>query len=97
MRPSPALAGLTEGRRMGLFSPYGFVQNCRTLIGFNLSLLPDKTGELQGAAQKLFEAWKLGRIRPILGPRFDFERLPDAHRALAGRGTTGKVVITVGG
>ena len=82
---------------MGLFSPYAFVQTCRTLIGFNLSLLPDKTGELQGAAQKLFEAWKAGRIRPILGPRFPFERLPDAHRALAGRGTTGKVVITVAG
>jgi NADPH2:quinone reductase len=82
---------------MGLFSPYGFVQACRTLIGFNLSLLPDKTGELQGAAQELLEAWKAGRIRPILGPRFTFERLPDAHRALAGRGTTGKVVITVAG
>ena len=82
---------------MGLFSPYGFLQACRTLIGFNLSLLPDKTGELQRAAQKLFEAWKVGRIRPILGPRFAFERLPDAHRALAGRGTTGKVVVTVQG
>ncbi len=82
---------------MGLFSPYGFVQSCRTLIGFNLSLLPDKTGELQGAAQTVFEAWKARRIRPILGPRFVFERLPDAHRALAGRGTTGKVVITIAG
>jgi len=82
---------------MGLFSPYGFVQACRTLIGFNLSLLPDKTGELQGAAQELLEAWRVRRIRPILGPRFAFERLPDAYRALAGRGTTGKVVITVAG
>jgi NADPH:quinone reductase-like Zn-dependent oxidoreductase len=45
----------------------------------------------------LFEAWKAGRIRPILGPRFAFERLPDAHRALAGRGTTGKVVVTIQG
>ena len=82
---------------MGFFSPYGFVQACRTLIGFNLSLLPDKTRELQDAAQKLFEAWKLRRIRPILGPRFAFESRPDAHRTLAGRGTTGKVVITLQG
>ena len=91
------LKAVRELLAMGLFSPYGFVQSCRTLIGFNLSLLPDKTGELQHAAQKLFEAWKVGRIRPILGPRFAFERLPDAHRALAGRGTTGKVVITLQG
>jgi NADPH:quinone reductase-like Zn-dependent oxidoreductase len=82
---------------MGLFSPFEFVQSCRTLIGFNLSLLPDRSGELQRAARMIFEAWREGRIRPILGPRFPFERLPDAHRALAGRGTTGKVVVTVAG
>jgi NADPH:quinone reductase-like Zn-dependent oxidoreductase len=92
------VAKLTAAREllaMGLFSPYSFVQSCKTLIGFNLSLLPDRTGELQRAARDVFALWKGGRIRPILGPRFPFERLPDAHRALAGRGTTGKVVVTV--
>lgn len=93
------VARLTAARElfsMGLFSPYKFIQSCRTLIGFNLSLLSDRTGELQRAAREIFEAWKNGRIRPILGPSIPFERLPDAHRALASRGTTGKVVITVG-
>lgn len=71
------------------------METCRTLVGFNLSLLPDKGGELRRAAQELFGQWKAGRIRPILGPRFPFERLPDAHRALAGRGTTGKVLVLV--
>ena len=80
---------------MGLLSPFQLVQPCRTLIGFNLSLLPERTGELRRGAREILEAWKQGRVRPILGPRFPFERLPDAHRALAGRGTTGKVVITV--
>jgi len=93
------VAKLTAARElaaMGLFSPYSFVQSCKTLIGFNLSLLPDRTGELQRAATEVFALWTAGRIRPILGPRFPFERLPDAHRALAGRGTQGKVVIAVG-
>ena len=93
------VAKLTAAREllaMGLFSPYSFVQSCRTLIGFNLSLLPDRTGELQRMAREVFALWKDGRIRPVLGPRFPFESLPDAHRALAGRGTTGKVVIAVG-
>jgi len=80
---------------MGFHSPYGVIQTCRTLIGFNLSLLPDRTGELRRGAEEVFALWKSGRIRPILGPRFDFERLPDAHRALASRKTTGKVVVTV--
>ena len=90
------LSAARELAAMGLFSPYAFVQSCRTLIGFNLSLLPDRTGELRRGAAALFDLWKAGRIRPILGPRFSFERLPDAHRALAGRGTTGKVVVVVG-
>ena len=80
---------------MGLYSPYSVVQSCRTLIGFNLSLLPDRTGELRRAAEEVFALWRQGRIRPILGPRFDFERLPDAHRALASRRTTGKVLVTL--
>jgi NADPH:quinone reductase-like Zn-dependent oxidoreductase len=92
------VAKLTAAREllaMGLFSPYSFVQSCKTLIGFNLSLLPDRTGELQRAAQNVFALLKDGRIRPIFGPRFSFDRLPDAHRALAGRGTTGKVVVAL--
>jgi synaptic vesicle membrane protein VAT-1 len=86
---------LRELLSMGFFSPYSFVQSCRTLIGFNLSLLPDRSGELRRGSEEIFGLWKAGRIRPILGPRFGFESLPDAHRALAGRRTTGKVVITV--
>lgn len=91
------MAAARELLSMGLFSPYQFVQACRTLIGFNLSLLPDRTGQLRRLAQEVFEAWRGRRIRPILGPRFSFENLPDAHRALAGRGTTGKVLVVVGG
>jgi NADPH2:quinone reductase len=93
--------GVARGRAlrellgMGFLSPYSFVQPCRTLIGFNLSLLPDPAGELPAAAEEIFELWRQGRVRPVLGPRFEFERLPDAHRALAGRNTTGKVVVTV--
>jgi NADPH2:quinone reductase len=80
---------------MGFHSPYEVIQTCRTLIGFNLSLLPDRAGELRRGAEETFALWRQGRIRPILGPRFPFELLPEAHRALASRKTTGKVVITV--
>ncbi len=91
------LSAARELLAMGFLSPYSVVQSCRTLIGFNLSLLPDPRGTLRKAAGKIFAEWRAGRLRPILGPRFPFERLPDAHRALAGRGTTGKVLIVVEG
>ena len=87
------LAAAREVLAMGFLAPFRFVQDCRTLIGFNLSLLPGKTEELRRAAQGLFELWRSDRIRPILGPRFDFARLPEAHRALASRSTTGKVLV----
>jgi NADPH:quinone reductase-like Zn-dependent oxidoreductase len=80
---------------MGFLSPYEVVQSCRTLIGFNLSLLPDTHGELRRAAAEIFALWKEGALKPVLGPSFPFDRLPDAHRALAARGTTGKVRILV--
>ena len=89
------LAAARELLAMGFLAPFRFVETCRTLIGFNLGLLPSKTGELRRAAQGLFDLWRAGRIHPVLGPRFDFARLPEAHRALAGRSTTGKVVIQV--
>jgi NADPH:quinone reductase-like Zn-dependent oxidoreductase len=84
-----------EVAAMGLVLPFALVQSCRTLTGFNLSLLADETDALRAAAAELFNLWESGKIRPVLGPRFDFAHLPDAHRALAGRGTTGKVVIAV--
>ena len=81
---------------MGFLSPYEVVQACRTLIGFNLSLLPDTHGELKRAAAEIFALWRQGAVKPVLGSSFPFERLPEAHQALAARGTTGKVVIVVG-
>ncbi|HEX9286348.1 MAG TPA: zinc-binding dehydrogenase [Thermoanaerobaculia bacterium] len=90
------LRALRELSAMGLLAPFSFVSSCRTLIGFNLSLLPNRLDELRRGAAEIFEEWRSGRIRPVIGARFPFERLPDAHRALASRKTEGKVVVPVG-
>jgi NADPH2:quinone reductase len=89
------LRAAVELLAMGTVFPYGLVQSCRTLLGFNLSLLATQTDGLRAAAVDVFRLWKAGSIRPVFGPRFEFARLPDAHRALASRATTGKVIITV--
>jgi len=90
------LRALSELSAMGLLVPLAFVSSCRTLIGFNLSLLSNRLEELRRMAAEIFEEWRSGRIRPAIGARFPFERLPDAHRALASRKTEGKVVVSVG-
>lgn len=89
------LRALRELVAMGFLAPYSFVQSCRTLSGFNLSLLPNRLAELRSAADDIFRDAQAGRIRPIVGRRFSFDDLPAAHRALASRKTHGKLVVTV--
>jgi len=79
---------------MGLFRPYSLVTANLTLAGFNLSVVPDQVPLLRDSAQRLIELWRERAIRPVLGAQFSFERLPDAHRLLASRRSTGRVVVT---
>ena len=55
---------------------------------------PEYPAETQKA---LFELYNAGKIRPIVTATFPLEEAPKALRALAGRRTTGKVVLTIGG
>jgi len=86
---------LREALGMGLLVPFRTVEACRTLIGFNLSELANKQDALRAAAAGIFAEVAAGNLKPVLGPHFPFERLADAHRALASRTTTGKVIVTV--
>lgn len=90
------LRALRELVSMGAIVPFALISSCRTLIGFNLSLLPARVDALRQAADEIFRDWLAGIVRPVLGPTWGFEHLPDAHRALAGRETTGKILIRVG-
>ncbi|HEU5056823.1 MAG TPA: zinc-binding dehydrogenase [Kofleriaceae bacterium] len=80
---------------MGLLRPYqSFVTANLTLSGFNLSVVPDQVPLLRRSATQLIDLWRDKAIRPIVGERFSFDRLPDAHRFLASRRSTGRVVVT---
>jgi synaptic vesicle membrane protein VAT-1 len=82
--------------RMGLLRPYSFVGENRTLAGFNLSVVPEQVPVLRRHAGQMIELWREGKLRPITGERFPFERLPDAHRFMASRRSTGRVIVDVG-
>jgi len=87
------LHALVELARMGVTVPVAMVSSCRTLVGFNLSLEPHLASELQGRFAKLEGLVATGVLRPVIGARVPFERLPDAHRLLQSRASTGKVVV----
>jgi len=80
----------------GTVLPAALIASNRTLCGFNLSLVPRRAGDLRVATDRLSTAWREGTIRPLVGLRLPFERLPEAHAALTSRATTGKIVVTVG-
>ena len=87
-------AGL-ELVRMGILAPVMLVSPCRTLAGFNLSLVPQLADELQARFARLETLVAAGELRPVIGATFPFHRLPEAHALLQGRGSTGKVVVEV--
>jgi NADPH2:quinone reductase len=51
--------------------------------------------ELLGRANDLFRWMQAGELSVRIGAEFPLARAADAHRALAGRETTGKVILTV--
>jgi 2-desacetyl-2-hydroxyethyl bacteriochlorophyllide A dehydrogenase len=80
---------------MGCVHPLSLVSGTRTLAGFNLSLVPTLAEQLHERHQRLLEARGAGRLRVVIGGRYRFRELPDAHAALQGRESTGKLVVLV--
>ncbi|MGV8039759.1 MAG: zinc-binding alcohol dehydrogenase family protein [Thermoanaerobaculaceae bacterium] len=85
-------AGL-EILRMGRVSPLPMVSSCRTLAGFNLSLVPHLAGELRERFASILALVTVGELKPVVGAVLPFAELPKAHALLQGRHSTGKVVV----
>lgn len=81
--------------RMGAILPQALVAPCRTLAGFNLSLVPHLAAELQDRFARLEVLFEAARLRPVVGEVLPFSELPRAHARLQGRHTVGKVVVTL--
>ncbi len=82
--------------RMGVVLPHALVAPCRTLAGFNLSLVPHLAGQLQERFARLESLLAARQLRVVVGEVLSFAELPRAHARLQGRHTVGKVVVTVG-
>lgn len=82
-----------ELARMSLLAPSALVQPCRTLAGFNLSLVPQLAGQLQERMARLEGQIEAGSLRPIVGSVLPFAELPRAHALLQSRSSVGKVVV----
>ena len=52
-----------------------------------------RPGGIRGLAQQALAELAAGRLTPLVNPPFALADAAAAHRALEGRGTTGKVVL----
>lgn len=89
------LRAALEIARMGVVVPSLLVSPCRTLAGFNLSLVPHLAGEMHERFDRILAAIAAGTLRPVVGATVPFAELPRAHALLQGRDSVGKVVVTV--
>jgi NADPH2:quinone reductase len=64
------------------------------LAGGSIFSYVTETGELQQRAAIVIEAIRAGWLRVSDGAAFELDRVADAHRAIEGRGTHGKLYLT---
>jgi len=77
--------------------PPGIVSRNVSLMGFNLYFLTHKVAYFQAMAETIMRWYRRKIIRPVLGRKFTFDRIVDAHAFLQSRNSVGKVVVEVEG
>lgn len=76
------------------FSPFDLTTRNRSVLGFNLSFLFDRTALLQQGIQQLLGWLEEGKLQPPAVTCYPFESVAQAHRDLESGQTTGKLVLT---
>jgi NADPH2:quinone reductase len=77
----------------GITELVGLIFKNQSLTGFALPTLLTPEGAKAGLAE-LFNLVSSGKLKITIGATYPLDKAADAHRALEGRGTTGKLVLT---
>ena len=77
------------------FSPFSLTTRNRSVLGFNLSFLFDRTEIMQQGLQQLLQWLEAGELQAPRVTTYPFERVADAHRDLESGQTIGKLVLEV--
>jgi len=75
------------------FSPFDLTTKNRSILGFNLSFLFDKTTVLQQGMKQILQWLEAGELQPPAVTTYPLEAVAEAHRALESGQTTGKLVL----
>lgn len=75
------------------FSPFSLTTRNRSVLGFNLSFLFDRSELMQAAMEQLMRWLEEGRIQPPAIHSYVFDQVARAHRDLESGQTVGKLVL----
>ena len=86
--------GAASGQ-MVQFSGIQLMYKNQSVVGYWLTAWMSRPDKIAEAAQALMQYLATGKLRIIVGHTFPLEQAAEAHRTIADRKTTGKVVLTV--
>ncbi|MBK9263907.1 MAG: quinone oxidoreductase [Polyangiaceae bacterium] len=87
--------GAASGDRRGTLEPIGLMHKNLSVIGYYMTPLLERRDLCAPPLADLANAVSKGELRVIIGKTYELEECAEAHRALAGRTSTGKLVLLV--
>ena len=85
--------GMASGEMATPINAISLLGSNKTITGFWLGHCFGKKELLDDVIAQLFVLIKNGKLKPIIGATFPLSKAGDAHRAIVGRGTTGKITL----
>ena len=85
--------GMASGEMATPVIPITMLGTSKTITGFWLGHCFGKKELLDDVIAQLFILIKNGKLKPIIGATFPLSKAGDAHKAIVGRGTTGKITL----
>ncbi len=85
--------GMASGEMATPVNSISLLGSNKTITGFWLGHCFGKKELLDDVIAQLFILIKSGKLKPIIGATFPLSKAGDAHRAIVGRGTTGKITL----
>ena len=85
--------GMASGEMATPVNSISLLGSNKTITGFWLGHCFGKKELLDDVIAQLFILIKEGKLKPIIGATFPLSKAGDAHKAIVGRGTTGKITL----
>lgn len=85
--------GMASGEMASPVNSISLLGTSKTITGFWLGHCFGKKELLDDVIAQLFILIKNGKLKPIIGATFPLSKAGDAHKAIVGRGTTGKITL----